>query len=147
MITRLAHSCRGAACGVSNQARRECEQSQKRFGTRDSCVVKEKGIVETNPSAWQKRFSLLTDKQIEMPTHDTFRATRRMSGTRADLPTQTLAILGLLLNKLFSARHLPCVFQRRSSARSKRLRGNRKAKSEPKKRSRSLTSVGRRHGE
>ena len=29
-------------------------------------------------------FSLLTDKQIEMQHHDTFRATRRMSGTQLD---------------------------------------------------------------
>lgn len=59
---------------------------------------------ERKKSAWQKNlaFSLLTDKQIEMQHHDTFRATRRMSGTQLDddeqgsqIFPQTLAILGL----------------------------------------------------
>lgn len=93
-------------------------------------------------------FSLLTDKQIEMQHRDTFRPTRRMSGTQLDddgqgsqIFPQTLAILGLpFFLTTFAARHLPwfpTAKQEQKAQRDRKANGQRAA----------VANVGRRHGE
>lgn len=95
-------------------------------------------------TAWQK-FSLLTDKQIEMQHHDTFRARRRMSGTQldddgklADLPTNSRNPWPYFF-KLSAARHLPCFPTAKQEQKAQR---DRKANEQRA----AVANVGRRHG-